>query len=148
MNIDALSKKGEQIKVLHEPRERVNILYRIMHKHKYSFQRAFIHSAALPHNDIVTCPFVRTESRVVLNNKLYTEGSHCEIIAPNDGGSMNFELYFRQTVRTLYYKGLYYIIVSYIKIYSVYFGEMSIIAAIPNQNCQLWYLLPCLKLKW
>lgn len=44
MNIDARAKKGEQIKVLYNCVK--ESIYYITHKHKYSFQRAFIHSVA------------------------------------------------------------------------------------------------------
>jgi len=46
MNIDAGAEKGEQIKVHYNCLK--ESIYYIMHTHKYSFQRAFIHSAAPP----------------------------------------------------------------------------------------------------
>jgi len=52
MNIDARAKKGEQIKVLCVKES----IYYIMHKHKYSFQRAFIHSDGAPrYSDVSVC---------------------------------------------------------------------------------------------
>lgn len=81
MNIDARAKKGEQIKVLCVKES----IYYIMHKHKYSFQRAFIHSDGVLNNiQRVHCQMM---SRRIYN---CTFGKSCGHYTMGGGGNIVF----------------------------------------------------------